>query len=379
MESNRVNPSLGIYVHIPFCERKCFYCDFYSIENHSRRDEFTASLVKEIGLFSDRHPQFQADTIFFGGGTPSLLKPREVERILKALHEAFDITGQVEFTMECNPGTVDTAYLSEYRQLGVNRISFGVQSFFDDELKFLQRIHTSKEAVEAFEKARKGGFEDINIDLMYALPGQLAERHITNLGRAILLHPTHLSVYALIVESGTPLFKAVEKREITPADDETEAAMYEATMNFLVGSGYNHYEVSNYSLQGRECRHNLKYWNSEDYIGFGPSAHSHLQNNRWWNVSSLREYLGLLDDGTMPVASTEALTREQMLDEFLFLQLRQGKLDLDRLRAEFSFDPDQEFISHAIDSGHFERAEGVLRLTNKGFTVCDEIAKEMLR
>ncbi len=378
MEQNRIDSPLGIYVHIPFCEKKCFYCDFYSIENHSQRDEFIASLVSEIGHFSSTHPKLKADTIFLGGGTPSFLKPQEVEQLLKALHEAFDISDQVEFTMECNPGTVDTAHLSEYRQLGVNRISFGVQSFFDDELKFLQRIHTSQEAVEAFDKARKVGFENINIDLMYALPDQPVERHLTNLGRAILLNPTHLSIYALIVEQGTSLYSAVAGGEIQPADDETEAAMYEATMSFLTGTGYTHYEVSNYSKPGRECRHNLKYWNSQDYIGFGPSAHSHLEKDRWWNVSSLKDYISRTHDKVLPIASRETLTQSQILDEFVFLNLRQGKLDLNQLHAKFMFDPDAEFVSKALEAGYFKRSDGILYLSNKGFTVCDEIAKEIL-
>ncbi len=215
MESNRHPDKVGIYLHIPFCEKKCFYCDFYSIESLSQRNEFVNSLVKEIELFSANRAEILcADSIFLGGGTPSLLSPRELEIILNSLHKHFNISAEAEFTMECNPGTVNRQSLARYHQLGINRLSFGVQSFFDDELKFLSRIHNSQQAVEAFRFARAAGFDNVNIDLMYGLPKQTEDKLLSNLENAVALNPEHISAYDLIVEHGTPFFAAVASGEI---------------------------------------------------------------------------------------------------------------------------------------------------------------------
>ena len=373
-----VSSPLGLYIHIPFCEKKCFYCDFYSIENHSQRNEFVAALIKEISLASISGRRQMVDTIFLGGGTPSLLTPTEVETIIDAIHRHFEVTANLEFTIECNPGTVDTKYLSDYRGLGINRISFGVQSFFDDELAFLSRIHNSQEAISAVEEARGAGFDNINIDLMYALPSQTTARLLSNLETGMKLRPTHLSAYALIVEPGTPLFAAVSKGDIKPSEDDTEAAMYETVMNFMAGKGYDHYEISNYSLPGFQCRHNLKYWDVGNYIGFGPSAHSHLDDQRWWNISSLNGYLARLGNNELPISSTEILSPSQKHDEFIFLNLRQGKLDLRVLRARFGMTLERDFLSGMMEAGYCTTADDTLKLTAKGFTVCDEIAGEII-
>ncbi len=328
MEPNRDSGKIGIYIHIPFCEKKCFYCDFYSIENHSQQNEFIGSLIKEIELFSRNHPlRYEAETIFFGGGTPSLLSPTEIDLILDELRRHFDFSPKMEFTVECNPGTVNRESLSGYRQLGVNRLSFGVQSFFDDELTFLSRIHDSRQAAEALTLARESGFKNINLDLMYGLPGQTKDRVLANLKRAIELNPSHISSYNLIVEPGTPLFSAVSSGSLKPLHESIEAEMYELTMAFLNDNGYEHYEISNYSRPGFECRHNLRYWNCEEYISFGPSAHSYLSNLRWWNVSSLSKYIAELSADRLPVSAKEELTKTQLIDEFVMLQLRQGKID----------------------------------------------------
>lgn len=371
-------PTKGIYVHIPFCEKKCFYCDFYSLENHSQRGAFIDAIVKEIRLFSESHPRYEADTIFFGGGTPSLLTPAELERILNPIHDAFDVGSDAEFTMECNPGTIDTAFLSEYRALGANRLSFGVQSFFEDELQFLQRIHTADEAVKAVELARRLGYRNVNVDLIYALPGQTRERLLTNLDKAVSLGTDHISAYSLIVEPGTPLYAAVGKGEITPAPESIEAGMYGTVMGFMETHGYSHYEISNYAKPGFECRHNLKYWNAEEYAGFGPSAHSYIAGQRWWNVSSLTGYIAELESGKMPISAKESLTPTQMLDEFVLLHLRQGVLDMDTLRDRFGIALDAAFISDMLDSGYCEISGKSLHLTKRGFRVSDGIAETLL-
>lgn len=375
---NRSRTPLGIYLHIPFCEKKCFYCDFYSLENHSQRADFIGAIVREIELFGVEHGYLDADTIFFGGGTPSLLSPNELELILKSLHKTFKISRNTEFTLECNPGATDLAHLAEYRALGANRLSFGVQSFFDDELRFLSRIHNSEEAVKAVEYARKVGFKNVNIDLIYSLPGQSEERLLLNLQRAVSLRTEHISAYSLIVEPGTPLFGAVQKGEIVPSEDSVEAGMFTTVMGFLRRHGYSHYEISNYAKPGSECRHNLKYWNVEEYVAFGPSAHSYLDGERWWNVSSLATYISEIREGKLPVSARERLTFSQMLDEFVLLHLRQGMLNTNDLLRDFSIRVDQKFILDTEASGYCKFNGEMLQLTTKGFTVCDEIARSLL-
>ncbi len=369
---------LGVYVHIPFCEKKCFYCDFYSIENHSQRSEFLDSLVKEIQLYSEKYGVRTADTLFFGGGTPSLLTPPELERILVTLNDAFNFTGDVEFTMECNPGAVDTRHLPEYLSLGVNRLSFGVQSFFPDELAFLSRIHTAEDAVTAVSRARDAGFTNINIDMIYALPGQTEERLVSNLEKAVSLGTQHISAYSLIVEPGTPLNSAVERGDITPAPEATQGSMYSKVMEFMEKHGYDHYEISNYARPGFSCRHNLKYWNVEEYAGFGPSAHSHLDGERWWNVSSLSGYVAELAASRLPVSAREVITPSKRLDEFVLLHLRQGLLNTEILKAEFNASLPLELVTEMERAGLCVYRDGNVRLTNQGFTVSDEIASRLL-
>ncbi len=375
---NSFRQPVGIYLHIPFCEKKCSYCDFYSIENHSQRSDFIVAITKEIELFGSMHGRLDADTIFFGGGTPSLLTPRELETILISLHKAFNITPNAEFTIECNPGVTDVAYLTEYRALGANRLSFGVQSFFEDELRFLSRIHNAQEAVTAVRRARDAGFTNINIDLIYALPGQKEERIPENLQRASSLGIEHISAYSLIVEPGTPLFAAVSRGDVVPTEDSRQARMYTSVMMLLRKHGYRQYEVSNYAKPGSECKHNLKYWNAQEYTAFGPSAHSYLHGERWWNVSSLSKYISEIREGRLPVSAKERLTFSQMLDEFVFLHLRQGKLDMRALLRKFSFRIDPDFVSELETSGYCEVNGDTLRLTTDGFRVCDEIARLLL-
>lgn len=369
---------LGIYVHIPFCEKKCFYCDFYSLENHTQRAPFINALIKEITMFKQSYGRRKADTIFFGGGTPSLLTPSELERIISAIAGTFQIAEHSEFTLECNPGTVDTTYLSEYRSLGVNRLSFGVQSFFDDELKFLSRIHNAEEAVSAVAKARKAGFANVNIDMIYALPGQTVERLTANLDKALSLETEHISAYGLIVEPGTPLNAAVEKGEIQPAGESSEADMYERVMSIMEEHGLIHYEISNYSRPGYRCRHNLKYWNAHSYASFGPSAHSYVDGQRWWNVSSLTTYLSEIDTGIIPVSARETLTRSQMIDEYMLLHLRQGFLDTGELESLFAVSIPDDAITWLQEAGYCEYKAGVVHLLKKGFRLCEEISARIL-
>jgi oxygen-independent coproporphyrinogen-3 oxidase len=375
----------GIYIHIPFCERKCIYCDFYSVENLNLIDRFTESLLKEIEIFSIEADFFNDsifDTIYFGGGTPSLLEPAQIEKILNKLSQSFKISSNPEITLETNPGTVDKRKLLEFKNLGVNRISFGVQSFFDDDLKFLGRIHTGEDAFKCVNDSFEVGFENVSIDLIFGLPGQTVEKWLENLKFAVSLNVPHISAYNLIVERGTPLHELVSLGKVEIPEDEIQAQLYERTIDFLENAGYVHYEVSNYAFEGFECRHNFKYWQYENYIGFGPSAHSFWINKRWWNFANLNKYINALDLGKIPVANFEILDEEKMIEEFIYLGLRSKGINVARFKGKFGFEFVDGDIKDEIEelerAGYITIEDDFIKLTPKGFLLCDEIVLRLI-
>jgi oxygen-independent coproporphyrinogen-3 oxidase len=375
----------GIYIHIPFCERKCIYCDFYSVENLNLVDRFTESLLKEIEIFSIEADFFNDsifDTIYFGGGTPSLLEPAQIEKILNKLSQSFKISSNPEITLETNPGTVDKRKLLEFKNLGVNRISFGVQSFFDDDLKFLGRIHTGEDAFKCVNDSFEVGFENVSIDLIFGLPGQTVEKWLENLKLAVSLNVPHISAYNLIVERGTPLHELFSLGKVEIPEDEIQAQLYERTIDFLENAGYVHYEVSNYAFEGFESRHNLKYWQYENYIGFGPSAHSFWINKRWWNFANLNKYINALDLGKIPVANFEILDEEKMIEEFIYLGLRSKGINVARFKGKFGFEFVDGDIKDEIEelerAGYITIEDDFIKLTPKGFLLCDEIVLRLI-
>lgn len=379
----------GLYLHIPFCERKCIYCNFYSIESMDARDRFLAALVREIDMRADRleaegEAPAEYETVFFGGGTPSLLSPDELAAILERLRARFTIRADAEMTMECNPGALTREWLAGYRDLGVNRLSFGVQSFNDDELAFLSRIHTAAEAVESIGIARSV-FDNVSLDLIFALPGQTLERWRSNLSRGLDLGTEHISAYSLVFEEGTRLNVMRLSGEVTPAVDSLEADMYEETMAFLGGHGFAQYEVSNYARPGRECRHNVGYWERRSYISFGPSAHSYHRRSdgerRWANVSSLQAYLGDIDAGMLPVASSELLSSQLVLEESIFLGLRSGGVILDEFRRAAGAGLEEvaaEKVDRLVADGYARLDRHRLSLTTKGYPFADRFALELI-
>ncbi len=375
----------GIYLHIPFCERKCIYCDFYSVENLSILEDFVNYLLKEIDIFineSDFVRDSYFDTIYFGGGTPSLLEPSHIEKILNELNKKFKISSNPEITVETNPGTVDKRKLSELKKIGVNRISFGVQSFFDDDLRFLGRIHSAEDAVNCVKLAFESGLDNVNIDLIFALPGQGKERWRENLKKAIELQVPHISAYSLIVEKGTPLYELVKNGEVLLPSVDEQAELYEICIDLLEGAGYNHYEVSNFAKKGFECRHNLKYWQYENYLGFGPSAHSFWEDKRWWNIANLNKYLNAINLGKLPIANFEILSEDKKIEEFIYLGLRSTGVDFRKFRNKFGFDfIDGEIMDEIIElekHGFVKLDEFAVKLTRKGFLLCDEIAVNLI-
>jgi oxygen-independent coproporphyrinogen-3 oxidase len=377
----------SLYVHIPFCERKCLYCDFYSVEESELMEDFLGALAREISLRRTETGQVTFETLFFGGGTPSLLAPRQIEPILSRLHAAFRIAPNAEVTLETNPGTVTEETLRAYRSLGVNRLSVGIQSFQDAELKLLGRIHNRAEAFRCLDLARRVGFDNLGLDLIYSVPGQTAAQWEDNLATAARLAPQHIAAYSLIVEELTPMARSVASGELRVNPPDLEARMYERTMEVLGGHGYDHYEVSNYALPGFRCRHNCAYWSHEDYLGFGPSAHSFRKagdgrsGRRWWNTSDLVAYLERLGRGVLPVGGEEQVRPREMLAERILLGLRSGGLDVTGLSADFPVDPKMRWeglLDNMIEDGMAVFREGRLRLTPKGFLVCDEICRRLL-
>ncbi len=386
----------SLYIHIPFCEHKCIYCDFYSIapgEGLVRSElptgRFLEALKKEIEL---RAPAGNSgtsyNTVFFGGGTPSMLSSQELGAILEHLAGHFSIEPDAEFTVETNPGTVNHQKLQEFHSIGINRLSIGVQSFHDDDLHFLTRIHSSREAKRCVHDAYAAGFRNVSIDLIFSLPSQTTERWISNLNQALELNPSHMSCYSLIVEPNTPLFRMVERKQVSLLQADADAAMYEMTIRYLTQHGYEQYEVSNFAKPGFKSLHNKSYWEHTDYLGFGPSAHSFTLRSRnadaperSWNVANLSSYCLKLEMGQLPVVGMEHLTVDQLVEEEIFLGLRSEGIDLDRFRTRFGKDLVTEHelqVRDLLESRMAVVDNGKLRLTAKGYPLCDEISASFL-
>lgn len=375
----------GLYIHIPLCEHKCSYCDFYSIARPELTETVVELLCREITLVAEQLPGATAEpiaTVYFGGGTPSLLSPLQLERLLNRLHAAFRIAADAEWSMECNPGTVTLDQLRAYRSLGITRLSFGVQSFHEDELRFLDRVHTARDAVVAVQWAYQAGFENVNVDLMFAVPGQTVESWRQTLQQAIALAPVHISTYSLIWEPGTPLYARWRRGEVAPVPEELDVAQYELAAELLSAAGYEHYEVSNFARAGFACRHNLVYWHGEEYLALGPSAHGYVGGRRYWNVRSLRRYAELVRSGMLPLAGSEHIGPQERLEELIFLELRADGIRFDRLRQEFGID----LAAEAAELFHRWEAMGALavwtperlQLNWRGYLLCDELTSELL-
>lgn len=370
----------SIYIHVPFCERKCTYCDFYSIESTQYIADFVDTLLSEIELRLSTLPAPpNPNTIFFGGGTPTLLTPEQMQRIMAALPSPAD---GAEITMEANPGTITKEKLTAYRAIGVNRLSIGIQSFQAPELEFLTRIHSAEQAVQGVALAREAGFENVNVDLMFALPNQTMTSLADTIRRTLELRPDHISAYSLIYEHGTPLYRRLMKGEVTPTNDEVDADMYEFVTTQLTSAGYHQYEVSNFARNGKQCKHNLTYWHALDHLSFGPSAHGLLHGMRYWNHRSLTSWRLLVQQGTLPQANTESLSRNEQLEELLFLTLRANGLPFQRIYDEFGLD-----LQHVAESIFNQWVEGglaiwktdTLQLTPRGYAICDELTVQMMR
>lgn len=372
----------GLYLHIPFCEHKCIYCDFYSIEQTGGIDAFADMLRKEIEMTAAvTDNDLMYTSVFFGGGTPSLLTPGQLQKIMDTLHREFNIVPDAEFTVETNPGTADRTKLREYKSVGVNRLSIGVQSFVADDLEFLTRIHSVHDAERCYQDARNAGFDNINIDMMFSLPTHNKARWLQNIDRVISLAPDHISAYSLTYEEGTPLHTMLKKNEVIPLPDEIDAELYELTIDSFESAGYEHYEISSYAQPGKKCLHNRTYWEYYEYLGFGPSAHSFMNGKRFWNEKNLQGYTKQIGRGVIPVAGEEVLTDIQRAEEEIFLGLRTSGVDLKKIKNFYKLDLLQEKTSEITsfsERGLIIVDNGYLRLTKQGKAYADMIASELM-
>jgi oxygen-independent coproporphyrinogen-3 oxidase len=368
-------------LHIPFCLRKCHYCDFLSFPTDDEgRKAYILALVKEMKLQVSTQ---SVDTIFIGGGTPSILEPSEMDLVFQGLYDCFDLSGLKEFTIECNPGTVTAEKFALYRQGGVNRISFGMQSAIDKELKLLGRIHDFDEFLCSYRMARKEGFDNINIDIMSAIPGQTKESYDTTLSRVLDLEPEHISSYSLIIEEGTPFYDWYAEKP--PVDEETDRWLYERTGERLADAGFQRYEISNYAVPGKSCRHNLKYWQREDYLGLGLGASSFCTKGgtgkRFSNVTDMDDYIKrVMEREELPLntESVEILTKKDEMAEFMYLGLRcMEGVSEKKFQQCFGKSMRELYgkeISFCVEQGGLLEQEGdFVRLTNRGIDVSNRV------
>ncbi len=373
--------SLAVYIHIPFCDHKCIYCDFYSIINYQNLNEYLKCLKAEIKYYADQFLQNRIiDTIFFGGGTPSLMEPKYLEEILQQLYANFNVSKNVEITMETNPGTVSKQKLEEFKAIGINRISIGVQTFDEKELKFLTRIHDKKIAIKTVENAKDSGFENISIDLIFSLPKQSRKTWLNNLEIAVSLPIKHISAYSLILERGTILNKMVLDGKVRMTDEKHDADLYKLTMDYLENKNFNQYEISNFAKVGYECKHNLYYWEYKDYLGFGTAAHSFVNGKRWWNYSSLKQYIDEVKTKKNAVRGKETLTNSEMLKESIMLSLRSKGLNLKNV-TNYSQDwyfKKEKIINSFKEKKYLQEKNGLLSCTKKGYLLCDEIIQNLI-
>lgn len=330
MDGSKVVKELGLYVHIPFCIRKCAYCDFLSAPaDEILRQEYIDALIREIKSYKKRYQSYCVSTVFIGGGTPSVLSPGQIRGIFSALRDSFRIDTKAEITLEANPGTVTTEKLQAWKESGVNRISIGLQSARDEELRMLGRIHDYQQFLDTWKLVRQAGMKNVNIDLISAIPGQTEEGWQETLEKTAELKPEHLSVYSLIIEEGTPFYERYGKTA-SPGDgtypplpdEESERLMYEKTETILQKYGYARYEISNYAKPGYECRHNIGCWQRKEYLGIGLGASSLIQKTRFRHISDLQEYLTEAGDGEKICREKEILTVKDEMEEFMFLGLR---------------------------------------------------------
>jgi len=371
----------GIYIHTPFCRVKCMYCDFYSVADKDfEMPSFFDALLKEIELCETDTNNWTIDTIFIGGGTPSLTDPRHIEKLIRTLESKFDLSNVTEFTMEANPGEAPAERLKAFYDLGVNRLSMGVQSLEPDLLKFLTRIHGPEAVFKTFDGARKAGFDNINCDLIFNIPGQTMDIWKRDLQTIIDLNPEHLSCYSLTVEEGTQLYQYVNRGKVTMPSDDQSADLYLWTQSIMAKNGYEQYEISNWSKPENECRHNLHYWEIDPYLAFGPSAHGFDGKIRFSNIRNLDGYIKNLGDGKSPRQDHYELSDKDRTNEMIGFGLRiNNGVNLNQIPESFREAVNQSIIdNHSKWDGYLVIEDDRIKLTSAGFAFADGIAVDLM-
>jgi oxygen-independent coproporphyrinogen-3 oxidase len=372
---------IGLYIHIPFCMKKCNYCDFVSVANHLIIPDYIKALSIEIQ--SKATPDFQVDTIYLGGGTPSILNAEDLSFIFQSIKNNWQIEKKPEITIEINPGTVSDHKIQSWLQLDINRVNLGVQSFHDHLLQQLGRIHNAKTAHHTIQKCIKAGFKNIGLDLIYGIFDQRLDEWQKDLQLAMGYHPQHLSCYSLTYEPGTPLYRKLQKKQMTPLPDTTVRQMMYHLFQLMKENKYDHYEISNFaSSTSFRSKHNQKYWNGKPYIGLGASSHSFFGNKRFWNISNVDAYIQKIFSGCDPVENVEHLTIEQQMIEFIFLGLRQREgilIHTFENRFPYCF---AELFSDGLkeleSEGYLEVSHMSCRLSDRGTYFLDSICQRLI-
>ncbi|MFA4829507.1 MAG: radical SAM family heme chaperone HemW [Thermodesulfovibrionales bacterium] len=369
-----MNPGF-LYIHIPFCIRKCIYCDFLSVAyDESYAQEYVDALCKELVLKKDSAKALK--TIYIGGGTPSVLPEESFKQLFRSIRNNFEFSSRIEITVEANPGTLNDSKINTLLSVGINRLSIGVQSFNDNELKTLGRIHSSGDAVKAIEMIKKAGINNFSIDLMYGIPGQTMASWKDTLSRAVNLSPKHISSYELTPEKETPLYGMIDSKKIKMPDEELVLDMYNFAIDYLASRGCEHYEISNFALQGFRCIHNMNYWNRGEYIGTGSGAHSFINGVRSKNTGDIKKYIETLSSGIIPEIESMRLTRTDKIKEFIFLGLRKTE-GINITKAKEPGLNIQDSFKELIDEGYLEISGDYLRLTRKGIVISNTVIVRM--
>lgn len=374
---------LALYVHIPFCLKKCSYCDFISFPNKfDYVEKYTDALIKEIRLYSSVGKKFKLNTVFIGGGTPSSINSIYIEKIMDGIYKYFDTNELKEVTIETNPKTLDKEKLIRYRESGINRISMGVQTLNDNLLKILGRIHNTEDFYKNYDLVRNLGFNNVNLDLMFGLPFQTLEDVIYTLKEVIKLEPAHLSFYGLIVEKGTKFYDLNNRGKLNLPDEDLERAMYHKGVEYLVSNGYEHYEISNFAKKGYECKHNLFYWELKPYIGLGIGAHSNIFGKRYWNFADIKKYISSLDNGSFPVSEEEVIDKDMEMAEYCILGLRLIRgIDKKNFLDRFGIDIKEiygKIIERHVKGGLLYENENRIYLTKRGLDLSNIVEVDFL-
>ncbi len=387
MTSQQNEKKLGLYIHIPFCKKKCLYCDFYSIP--AANEQLKKLYLEALMLHMDEHilqlEPYTIDSIYFGGGTPSLLSAEQITMLMKKIKKNFYVSNKCEITLETNPGTVDKAKLSAFRRAGINRLSIGCQSFYDKDLQVCGRVHSAHDNVKVLDEAVKAGFKNINVDIMFGLPNQSLQNVLSSIERAVKLGATHISLYGLKVEEGTPFYTLEKQGRLPLPSEDDESDMYYVSCEMLRKYGFKHYEISNFARPGYESVHNLKYWNCDEYIGFGPSAHSFFSGKRFYYKNSTSLYVKNFTenfDGPGIVDKCIDVQFGTQMAEYVMLRMRLGDgIHCDEFRRRFGRSFESVYLgkmSPYLRSGHIIKTKSGYAFTEHGMYVSNYILARMI-